>query len=70
MVGFETGSLVILDSSDLTKLFERQIFNYGDSVQQITFDPTNLVIASSYSGEVISISLVEHKVKYTYLDMG
>ena len=39
-------------------------------MQCITFDPTNLVIASTSDGEVISLSLLENKVKYTYLDMG
>ena len=70
VVGFDTGIIAILDSVQLKKLFERQIFEVDTPVQCITFDPTNLVIASTSDGEVISLSLLENKVKYTYLDMG
>lgn len=51
-------------------MFERQIFSDTSVVQSITFDPTNLVIVSTSEGDVVSLSLVESKVKYTYLDMG
>lgn len=70
IVGFETGIIAILDAIHLRKLFERQIFQMDVAVHCITFDPTNLVIASTSDGEVVSLSLVENKVKYTYLDMG
>jgi len=70
VVGFDTGVIAILDSVKLQKLFERQIFEVDTPVQRITFDPTNLIIASTDDGEVVSLSLLENKVKYTYLDMG
>ena len=70
VVGFESGIIAILDAIHLRKLFERQIFEVDSAVHCITFDPTHLVIASTADGEVVSLSLVETKVKYTYLDMG
>lgn len=70
VVGFDTGVIAILDSIKLQKLFERQIFEANTRVQCITFDPTNLVIASTDDGEVVSLSLLENKVKYMYLDIG
>ena len=70
VIGFDTGIIAILDSIHLKKLFERQIFEVDRPVQSITFDPTNLVIATTDDGEVVSLSLCESKVKYTYLDMG
>ena len=70
IVGLDTGVIVILDSIALKKMFERQIFEVGMPVRCISFDPTNLVIASTDDGEVVSLSLIENKVKYTYLDMG
>ena len=70
VVGFDTGVIAILDAIHLKKLFERQIFEADTPVQCITFDPTNLVIASTIDGEVVALSLLESKVKYTYLDMG
>ena len=70
VVGFSTGIIAILDSISLTKLFDKQIFASGESTVGITFDPTNLVIATSASGEVVAISLVENKVKYTYIELG
>lgn len=69
-VGFDTGVIAILDSIQLRKLFERQIFEVDTPVQSLTFDPTNLVIATTNDGEVVALSLLESKVKYTYLDMG
>ena len=69
-MGFSTGIIAILDSITLTKLFDKQIFASGESTVGITFDPTNLVIATSADGEVVAISLVENKVKYTYIELG
>jgi hypothetical protein len=70
VVGFDTGIIAILDSIKLQKLFERQIFEAQTMVKCITFDPTNLVIATTDDGEIVSLSLLESKVKYTYIDMG
>ena len=70
VVGFDTGSIAVLETIALKKLFDRQIFELDTPVVCITFDPTNLVIASTDDGEVVSISLLENKVNYTYLDMG
>ena len=70
VVGFSSGIIVLLDTLSLNKLFERQIFEIGNAVKCITFDPTNLIIASTDDGEVVSLSLLESRVKYTYLDMG
>ena len=70
VLGFSTGIISILDSVSLTKLFDKQIFEEGQSVAGITFDPTNLVIATSDLGEVVSLSLVENRVKYTYIELG
>ena len=68
IVGLSNGMVLVFSSLDLTKLFEYQLFN--DSVSNITFDPTNLVIASSIAGEIAGISLIENKFKYLYLDVG
>ena len=70
VLGFSTGIISILDSVSLTKLFDKQIFAEGQCVAGITFDPTNLVIATSEMGEVVSLSLVENRVKYTYIELG
>ena len=70
VVGFSTGIITILESISLTKLFDKQIFANGSSAEGITFDPTNLVIATAADGEVVAISLVENKVKYTYIELG
>ena len=59
-----------MDTLSLAKLFERQTFEVGTAVRCITFDPTNLIIASTDDGEVVSLSLLESRVKYTYLEMG
>ena len=68
IVGLSNGMVLVFSSLDLTKLFEYQLFN--DSVSNITFDPTNLVIVSSITGEIAGISLIENKFKYLYLDVG
>ena len=70
VVGFSSGIIAILDTLSLAKLFERQTFEVGTAVRCITFDPTNLIIASTDDGEVVSLSLLESRVKYTYLEMG
>ena len=70
VVGFSTGIIAILESISLTKLFDKQIFASGEDTVGITFDPTNLVIATAADGEVVAISLVENKVKYTYIELG
>ena len=70
MVGFADGTMSILDCVNLEKLLERQVFNGDQGVAQISFDPTNMLIATSTNGEVVGISLVDSKVKYTYLDLG
>ena len=70
VVGFSTGIVAILESISLTKLFDKQIFASGEGTAGITFDPTNLVIATATDGEAVAISLVENKVKYTYIELG
>ena len=70
VVGFSTGIVAILESISLTKLFDKQIFASGAGTVGITFDPTNLVIATAADGETVAISLVENKVKYTYIELG
>ena len=57
VVGFDTGVIAILDAIHLKKLFERQIFEADTPVQCITFDPTNLVIASTIDGEVVALAI-------------
>jgi hypothetical protein len=79
VAGFANGSVAILDSISLEKLFDKDLFiekttpgtkSKGVPVAKISFDPTNLLLVSSEVGEVVAISLVESKVKYTYLDLG
>lgn len=49
-------------------MYETKIFKH--SVQSITFEPTNLLIVTSVKGDTAAVSLIENKVKYTYLEMG
>ena len=70
VIGFSTGIIAILEPISLTKLFDKQIFASGEKAIGITFDPTNLVIATAADGEAVAISLVENKVKYTYIELG
>ena len=70
VLGFNTGVIAILDAGRLQKLFERQIFAIDTPIACIAFDPTNLILASTDDGEVVSLSLLESKVKYSYLEMG
>ena len=51
-------------------MFERQIFEVGTPIRSITFDPTHLILASTDDGEVVSLSLMESRFKYTYVEMG
>lgn len=51
-------------------MLDKDVFLKGEEVAQISFDPTNLLLVMSKAGEVVAISLVESKVKYTYLDLG
>lgn len=68
MVGLSNGIIVSFSSIDLTKLYQCQLFN--SPITNITFDPTNYVIAVSQHGDVAGISLIENKVKYVYVDLG
>ena len=70
VVGFDTGLVSILDTVRLQMMFERQIFELDKPVRAISFDPTQLVLVTNDEGEIVSLSLMENKVKYTYLDMG
>ena len=59
-----------MDSVNLEIMLDKDVFMKGEEVAQISFDPTNLLLVTSKAGEVVAISLVESKVKYTYLDLG
>lgn len=68
MVGLSNGLIIAFSSIDLTKLYQFQIFS--SQINNICFDPTNLVILSSINGDVAALSLLDNKVKYVYVDFG
>lgn len=73
VLGFQNGSIAIQDSVTLEQLLDKDVFPVGlpsSRIAKVAFDPTHLLLATSVSGEVAAISLVESKVKYTYLDLG
>jgi len=68
MVGLTNGVLLAFSSTDLTKLLQYELFQ--QPITSLFFDPTHCVIASSFTGEVAAVSLIENKVKYMYVDLG
>ncbi len=68
VAGLSNGMILVFSSLDLTKLYQYNLF--ASPISNITFDPTNTVIATSLYGDVGGISLIENKVKYVYVDLG
>ena len=72
VIGLNSGVFTILDSTTLSKLFQvDSLFNQSpQSIARVVFDPTNLIIVTGSDGEVAVVSMLEHRVGYTYLDLG
>jgi hypothetical protein len=71
VVGLDCGMFTILDSTTLSKLFQvDSLFTSHQSIARIVFDPTNLIVVTGLDGEVAVVSMLEHRVGYTYLDLG
>ncbi|CDW74843.1 UNKNOWN [Stylonychia lemnae] len=67
IAGLSNGIILAFSQSDLTKLYQYKL--YTSQISEITFDPSNYLIATSHHGEVAAISLIENKVKYVYLEL-
>ena len=68
ILGMSNGSVIVLNSHDLDKMFHEQVFKHP--IAQITFDPTQLLIIISKAGEMTGISLIKTKKRYMYLELG
>ena len=59
--------MLILSSLDLSIIFRLEVAS--DPLNHICFDPTNLIIAGTFSS-LAAISLIENQIAYKYMDMG
>ena len=68
LVGFASGTLHVFDLVELTRL--QMIDLFFAPINQIRFEPTNLIFVSTKHGEVTALSLVKKQMHYVYLKMG
>jgi WD40 repeat protein len=68
IVGMEGGQILVFDVLNLDRIQHLQLFT--SSVTSITFEPTNLIIIGSASGEVAAVTIIQKEMHYVYIDMG
>jgi WD40 repeat protein len=69
LLGFANGSVLIFDYPNLERL-ELLNISTGNQITSITYDPTNYIFVSTSNGEVYSLSCIEKKINYMYIDLG
>jgi WD40 repeat protein len=69
LVGFEDGKLIAFDYLTLDRLESVKAFK-GSAITSIAFDPTNYIFVGAENGKMISLSYIDKKTHYVYLDMG
>ena len=69
LVGCSDGRLLAFDFLTLERLESVKVFEEG-AVKSIAFDPTNYVFVAGDNGKLISLSYVDKKMHYLYLDLG
>ena len=70
MVGLSNGQILAFDFLTLNRLEKYQLFETGDAVRKITFDPTHYIFAASDSGKVAMLSFGELRTKYLYVEFA
>lgn len=69
MVGLSDGRLIAFDFLTLERLETVKVFEEA-AVKSITFDPTNYIFLGGSNGKVLSLSYLDKKTHYLYLDLG
>jgi len=69
MVGLSAGTMIAFDFLTLERLETVKIFD-NVAINCIAFDPTNYIFVGGDNGKTISLSYVDKKLHYLYLDLG
>ncbi len=68
LIGLTTGVLVAIELHDLEIVMQEQIFDCP--IEQITFEPTNLVFVGSSKQELVALNLIKKEMHYVYLELA
>ena len=69
LVGTSTGDFLAFNSMNLRKICNVKVANYP--VTSITIEPTQSVLLGVHdTQEVISLTFIENKYKYVYIELG
>ena len=70
MVGLGNGELLAFDYLTLNRLEKIQVFEEGEAIKHISFDPTHYIFVSNNKGQVASVSFGDLRTKYLYVEFA